>query len=329
MVNKLHDAIHEASVSVSASTSASGRCHVLIVDDIPDNIRVLAGILGTSYDIIFATNGKTAIEMATKYQPDLILLDIMMPDMDGFAVIAQLQEGAKTHEIPVIFVTAHQDSAIETAALEAGAVDFIPKPINPNIARARVHIHAKLVQQNKELKQLSAHYKKMADEFREQSIHDRLTGLYNRYHLKPVLNKEIARAQREAQALSLAMLDIDHFKEVNDLYGHAQGDAVLSDIGQLIQHRIRKSDTAFRHGGEEFMLVLPNTSATEALILCEDIRKLIASSAIGGMKKEAVKISIGIAQFEPTDDCVEDSIRRADQALYSAKNAGRNRVEIG
>lgn len=304
------------------------RFRILIVDDIPDNIQVLAGILGASYEISFATSGLQALDMARKNPPDLILLDVMMPGMDGFAVLEQLQHHPTTAEIPVIFVTAHPGSEAETSALEAGAVDFIPKPVNPSVARARVQVHARLVRRNRELQELSERYKTMADNFRELSIHDGLTGLYNRHYLDSLLSKEIARAQREEQPLSLAMLDIDHFKKINDMYGHARGDAVLSAMGKLIQGRIRKSDTAFRHGGEEFMLVLPNTALKDAQFLCEDIRGMIATQAIGGMEPEHVKVSIGIAERETNDNSGEDTIHRADLALYRAKNKGRNRVEI-
>ncbi len=304
------------------------RFSILIVDDSPDNIHVLSSILGADYQISFATNGALALEMVRKHAPDLILLDVMMPDMDGFAVMKQLQLDPITREIPVIFVTASQNSEAETSALEVGAVDFIPRPINPNVARARVHVHARLVRRTHELKELSARYKTMADKFRELSIHDGLTGLYNRHYLESLLTKEIARARREGQPLSLAMLDIDHFKKINDVYGHVKGDAVLSAMGKLIQGRIRKSDTAFRHGGEEFMLVLPNTPLSDAQLLCEDIREIIATQSVGGMEPSHVKVSIGIAQLQVTDTSGEDTIHHADLALYQAKNKGRNRVEI-
>ena len=304
------------------------RFSILIVDDSPDNIHVLSSILGADYQISFATNGALPLEMVRKHAPDLILLDVMMPDMDGFAVMKQLQLDPITREIPVIFVTASQNSEAETSALEVGAVDFIPRPINPNVARARVHVHARLVRRTHELKELSARYKTMADKFRELSIHDGLTGLYNRHYLESLLTKEIARARREGQPLSLAMLDIDHFKKINDVYGHVKGDALLSAMGKLIQGRIRKSDTAFRHGGEEFMLVLPNTPLSDAQLLCEDIREIIATQSVGGMEPSHVKVSIGIAQLQVTDTSGEDTIHHADLALYQAKNKGRNRVEI-
>jgi diguanylate cyclase (GGDEF)-like protein len=304
------------------------RFRILIVDDIPDNIQVLAGILGAGYEISFATNGPQALDMVCKNVPDLILLDVMMPDMDGFAVLKALQQNPTTCDIPVIFVTAHQGNEAETTALEAGAVDFIPKPINPSVARARVSIHARLVRRTHALQELSQRYKKMADNFRELSIHDGLTGLYNRHYLVSLLGKEIARAQREKQPLSLAMLDIDHFKKINDVYGHARGDAVLAAIGKLIQGRIRKSDTAFRYGGEEFMLVLPNTLLADAHFLCEGIREMIATQIVGGMDRQYVKVSIGIAQLGMEDDSGEETIHRADLALYQAKNKGRNRVEV-
>ena len=304
------------------------RFRILIVDDIPDNIQVLAGVLGADYEISFATSGMQALEMVDKYAPDLILLDVMMPDMDGFAVIQRLQENPATSEIPVIFVTAHQGNEAETMALEAGAVDFIPKPINPSVVRARVHVHARLVRRTRELQEVSSRYKQMADNFRELSMHDGLTGLYNRHYLDSLLNKEIARSQRGDLPLSLAMLDIDHFKKINDVYGHARGDAVLSEIGALLQGRIRKSDTAFRHGGEEFLLVLPNTTLLDAQSLCETLRQRIASEPIGGMERECVKVSIGIAQFAEQDSSGDATIQRADEALYQAKNNGRNRVEI-
>lgn len=309
-------------------SSTTERFRVLIVDDLPDNIQVLAGILGTNYEVFFATDGITALEVARMQRPDLILLDVVMPGMDGFEVIAQLQADTATQEIPVIFVTAHQGSEAESAALEAGAVDFIPKPVNPSVARARVRVHAKLARRNRELEELSARYKKMADNFRELSIHDELTGLYNRHYLEQLLHKEVALAKREDQALAIAMLDLDHFKEINDQYGHAAGDAVLSETGKLIQDRLRESDTAFRYGGEEFMLVLPATSAFEALQLCEDLRQLLSERAVGTLEVGQVHMSVGISQLRKEEHSEQDAIQRADQALYQAKKEGRNRVVV-
>ena len=306
----------------------SDRFHVLIVDDLPENIHVLAQILGSEYDISFATNGLSALKMVQTRPPSLMLLDVMMPEMDGFAVMARLQADPATRDIPVIFVTAQQGYEAETAALEAGAVDFIPRPINPSVVRARVRVQAKLLRKTRELLDLSVRYKKMADDFRELSIHDPLTGLYNRNHLLPLMAAEIAHADRDNTPLSVAMLDIDHFKQINDVHGHAQGDTVLAEMGRLIQRRLRKSDTAFRYGGEEFLLVLPQTELADAYGVCNEIRQRIATQSVGGMACGAVQLSIGIAQFLAPDCCAEQTIQRADQALYLAKNNGRNRVEV-
>lgn len=301
---------------------------VLIVDDVPDNIQVMAKILGARYDISFALDGATALQMVREQKPDVVLLDVVMPGMDGFEVIAQLQADDATREIPVIFVTAHQGSESETAALEAGAVDFIPKPVNPSVAKARVRVHAKLARRNRQLAELSLRYKKMADDFRELSIRDELTGLYNRHYMETLLNKETAWAAREGQGLTIAMLDLDHFKQVNDRHGHAAGDAVLADAAHLVSARLRESDSAFRYGGEEFMFVLPGTEANEARVLCEALRELFATSSIGGMAVGSVTMSIGIAQWRDGERPVA-VVQRADSALYQAKQAGRNRVMLG
>lgn len=304
------------------------RTRILIVDDVPDNIQVLAKALGSEYEVIFATSGAKALEIVDTQQPHLILLDVVMPEMDGFQVLEALKADHCTRKIPVIFVTAHQGTEAETAALDAGAVDFIPKPINPNVARARVRTHVKLARRTQELEALSLRYKKMADNFRELSIHDELTGLYNRHHLEPLLRKEVAHAERERSILTVAMLDLDNFKWINDHYGHAVGDLVLAETGHLLKERLRESDTAFRYGGEEFLLVLPDTTTLQAHLLCDELRKLFESHSIGKLDVGKITVSIGIAGLGEEKNPWESAIVNADLALYQAKRNGRNRVEL-
>lgn len=320
----------------------SNRHKVLLVDDVIENIQLLSGMLETEYEYFFAINGEHAVKLAQEHKPDLILLDVVMPGMNGYEVMTALRQDVTTEDIRVILVTAHHGDAAETAALDAGAVDFITKPVNPSVLRARVRTHTRLARRTQELQQLGTQYKTMAEQYQQLtskyeamaeqfhhlSIHDELTGLYNRHYLDSLLFKETARAMRAQQPMSLALLDLDRFKSVNDNDGQAAGDAVLAGVAGVIQARLRDMDTAFRYGGEEFLLVLPNTDHDSAYTLCDELRQLVADSQIANLAQGAVTMSVGIAQYHPGESPLKDTVSRADLAMYQAKDAGRNTVVI-
>lgn len=285
---------------------------VLIVDDVPANVQVLASCLKDKYHIKVATDGSRCLELiADKPVPDLILLDIEMPGMDGYEVCRQLKQNAETKNIPVIFVTANDQEEDEEKGLQLGAVDYITKPIRPSIVAARVNTHITL--------------KLQYDKLTAMAIYDQLTGLYNRYYLFIGANNKLAKARRHHLAVSLIMMDIDHFKHVNDQYGHPQGDIVLQAVSKIIVQHSREEDIAARFGGEEFIIILDHCDAESAQAKAEKYRSLIEAA-----KPEQIEVtsSFGVAQMNYDGETVDSLIKRADQALYQAKENGRNQVVL-
>lgn len=293
------------------------RPRILLVDDQPANIRLLNEVFRDDCDVLMATSGQQALDVCAVQCPDLILMDIVMPEMDGMEVLRRLKGSDLTSQIPVIFVTGHHDDEAEEAGLQAGAVDFIAKPIRPVIVRARVRTHLML--------------KYQSDLLRDMAIIDGLTGIPNRRRFDEVLNIEWQRCVREKQVLSLALIDIDFFKQFNDTYGHQAGDACLVSVAHALRASLnRPPDLLARYGGEEFVCLLPQTTADGAIHvaneLLESVRRLNIAHATS-KAANVVTISVGVSTIQPTvaGDCAQ-SLRLADEALYRAKHSGRNTV---
>ena len=288
----------------------STKAVILIVDDVPTNVQALALLLKEEYVIKVATSGVRALELAGQGPiPDLILLDVQMPDMNGYDVLKLLKENSDTAQIPIIFVTGKDTVEDEEYGLQLGAVDYIAKPIRPSIVKARVKTHITLKQQH--------------DQLVGMATHDQLTGLYNRHYLSDALSKKVAHAKRHGELLSVMIVDIDHFKNVNDTFGHLMGDLILKAVAGTMQDSARKEDIAARFGGEEFIMVLDNCTAHDALIKAEHLR-----SKIQRLHPEdiAVTASFGVVQLDEDTQRYEDLLKNADMALYMAKEEGRNRV---
>jgi len=284
---------------------------VLIADDAPSNIQLLAGLLKDNYQIKVATGGERCIELAqAESQPDLILLDIQMPDLDGYEVCQRLKSQETTQAIPIIFVTGKDQDADEELGLSMGAVDYITKPYSPAIVEARVATHIILKQQS--------------DALRNLAMRDQLTGLYNRHFLIDVAAKKISYTHRHKQALCLIMADIDHFKAVNDERGHAVGDAVLRDVGEIFLKEVRSEDVVARFGGEEFVFLLGACKQEEGIKKAERVRQTLEVSRVQGL---TITASFGLACLTNGEDFTS-LLNRADVALYEAKRKGRNRVEV-
>lgn len=285
---------------------------VLIVDDAPSNIQLLAGLLKSSYQIKIATGGQRCLELAqADPPPDLILLDIQMPDMDGYEVCRRLKKNDNTRQIPVIFVTGNDQAEDEELGLSLGAVDYITKPYSAAIVEARIATHITLKQQS--------------DELRRLAMHDQLTGLYNRHFLIDVAAKRISQAHRHKQALCVLMIDIDHFKTVNDEHGHSVGDAVLREVAAIVKQQSRNEDVVARFGGEEFVILLDNCDLANGAKKAELLRASLVDSAIEGLR---VSASFGLAQLDDNSEGFDELLHRADEAVYKAKSNGRNRVEL-
>ena len=292
------------------------RPRILIVDDVPENIEVLGEILADNYDIQCAFSGPEALELAVD-RPDLILLDVLMPGMDGFEVCACLKANAATAEIPVIFITAKNNPEAEIAAFAAGAVDFITKPVNPVTARARIQTHLTLKQQK--------------DLLRAQAMVDGLTGIANRRFFDERLLAEWRHLQRHQRPLALLMIDIDHFKAYNDHYGHQAGDNCLRRVATTLGASMQRAhDLAARYGGEEFVCMLPECDLEAAATKAEAVRLAVATLAIphaASPSGDQVTLSIGVAAAIPSLQTHPDTlVSAADAQLYQAKVEGRDRV---
>ncbi|MBK6472545.1 MAG: diguanylate cyclase [Betaproteobacteria bacterium] len=289
---------------------------LLVVDDQPANIQALYQAFSADHQVMMATGGEQALKLATTKQPDLILLDVVMPGMDGHEVCLRLKADAATRDIPVIFVTAHSDEAAETQGLALGAVDFISKPINPAIVRARVKTHLTL--------------KAQADLLRQWVYVDGLTGVRNRRGFDEQLTAEWGRAARDGSALSVILLDVDFFKRYNDHYGHQAGDACLRAVAGFLRQAVKRpGDLVARYGGEEFVCLLPGTPLEDALTFARQLGAGVEALALAHAQSTVspvVTVSLGVcATSGKQPGSAEALLRAADAQLYAAKAAGRNR----
>jgi diguanylate cyclase (GGDEF)-like protein len=290
---------------------------LLIVDDQPANIEILHGLFKEDCTVCMATSGADALLFCQNRQPDLILLDVVMPDMDGYEVCARLKADPLTQDIPIIFVTGQTDPMEEARGLQAGGVDFIAKPFHAVVVRARVRTHLLL--------------KHQSDQLRTMALLDGLTGVANRRHFDATLQAEWRRCARAGQPLALIMLDVDFFKAYNDQYGHQSGDACLQSIAALLKDRLGRShDMVARYGGEEFACILPDTFLEGAIHKAQTLEQAVrglgiahAASAVA----DVVTVSLGVAVANPAHgEDVARLIACADGQLYQAKQSGRGTV---
>ncbi len=302
---------------------------VLIVDDQVANLKMLLTFLQDhGYTVRIAESAKRALQVLESYTPDCILLDIMMPDVNGFALCRTLKSNPETADIPVIFMSALDAIEDKIEGFEVGGVDYITKPFQDVEVLARVNTHITLRHQKLELERTQTTLLLQTERLERLAITDELTGLHNRRCLKLVLDRECQRGTRhDTYYLSCLALDIDHFKRVNDTYGHDIGDKVLQKFSSILLDGIRSTDSCFRVGGEEFIIILPETDTSGAWKTAEKIRLCIAEEQFYTVEYP-VTVSIGIATIHQKH--VEKSaalMNSADRALYRAKANGRNRTE--
>ena len=293
------------------------RATVLIVDDEIANIEIMNAALEDKYEVCFATSGEQAIEIAKSVLPDLILLDVLMPGMDGYEVCTTLKQDQLLADVPIIFSTGLDDQDAEARGLSLGAIDYITKPIQPIILNARVRNHIEL--------------KRLRDQLAELAVTDALTGISNRRHLEQVLKTETARLARTGDWLSFIMIDIDFFKLFNDTYGHPVGDRCISMVAAALNRAVRRAaDLSARYGGEEFACVLPGADPAAALVVATDIQAQVRSLGIPHMTSAIssyVTVSVGVASARCLPGMSPDLwIQKADEQLYASKSEGRNRV---
>ncbi len=319
------------------------RFKILIVDDVPKNIQVAASILQESgYQMAFAQNGPTAVSMAKNKRFDLILLDIMMPEMDGFEVCRQIRDRVSNREVPIIFLTAKEDADSIIKGFELGAVDYLTKPFNGAELVARVKTHLELYRSKKELMsanrrlsreiaeriKVEEELQRSKEEYRDLSNHDSLTGFYNTRYLYNAVEALITECQSSGEPFSLIFLDIDNFKNVVDTHGHLNGSRALAEVAGTIKNCLTTPAYGVAYGGDEFVVVLPGHDHPNALEKAEDIRsKMLATTYLpkvnNGVHLEA---SFGVSTYPDDATDIKTLLAKADQAMFHVKSEGKNAV---
>ena len=304
-------------------SAPADRGRILVVDDNQDNIEIIATRLRfRGYDILEASDGQQALALVRESAPDLILLDVMLPDIDGYEISRRIKGADDLPFIPIILVTARDSTQDKVAGLDAGADDYLTKPINFPELEARVRSMLRIKRLQDELEEKNRELERL-------SISDGLTGLYNHRHIHGLLYEEYERVERTKDCMSVAMFDLDRFKSVNDTYGHQAGDRVLVELAEILRESARDIDRLGRYGGEEFMALLPETCIDDAAVFVERVRREVARRPfdIGRAEPLRMTLSAGVATYpHELIDNVETLVKLADEALYAAKAAGRDRV---
>ncbi len=290
---------------------------ILVVDDEKSNINVLSKILGDTYKMLVTKNGETALKLAHEKTPDLILLDIVMPEMSGFEVLVALKNSEVTRAIPVIFITGLDSAKDEAKGFLLGAVDYITKPFDNTVVKARVSTHVQIVSMMRTIEKLT--------------MLDPLTNIPNKRKFYEKLTAEWEKATISKTQISLIMVDIDYFKKYNDTYGHPQGDVLLKALAKILKDEVSsQAEQIARFGGEEFVILLNGCDSDTTFALAEKLRVVVGGTKIpfsGDNSLTNVTISAGVVMAQPSDgNTIEDLISRVDIALYTAKASGKNRV---
>ncbi|MBW2058949.1 MAG: diguanylate cyclase [Deltaproteobacteria bacterium] len=287
---------------------------VLIVDDVHDTVEIIKKLLEyEGYQVLTAYTGEEGVRIALEEDPDVVVLDINLPGIDGNEALRQIHN--KNPDQSVIMLTAYANVDNTIQALKDGAVDFIRKPFENDHL---VYVIQKCVENTRIIQEK----RRLEEEIRRLSVTDDLTGLYNHRHFFNTLEAELTRARRQKHRLALLMFDLDNFKEYNDIYGHLEGDKVLTRIGEIVVHCIRNNvDTGYRYGGDEFAIILIGVDLNQALDIAERLRAMIEKAELG-----TITVSIGLAEYAGEMDA-ETFVKAADDALYLAKSSGGNRVQ--
>jgi two-component system, cell cycle response regulator len=295
---------------------------VLLVED-SAAIRALVRrmLVAGGHTVVEAARGADALALCREQQPDVVLLDVEMPGMSGWDVLAAMKADPGLRDVPVVFLTGRSDTADMVDGLRLGAHDYLRKPCEPTELLARVQAAARVKRLQDELRQRN-------EELDLVSRTDALTGLRNRRHVEEYLTKLVSLARRNVEPIAVLIVDIDHFKSVNDGHGHDAGDAVLREVAGRMVDSVRLEDMVGRWGGEEFLVVLPNTAAQGAAELAERLRQVVAGEPCPLPDGGAVPVTISLGCAASVIDDAATLVRSADAAMYEAKESGRNRVVV-
>jgi diguanylate cyclase (GGDEF)-like protein len=314
---------------------------ILVVDDDKLNrIKLSVNLQEAGCEVVLAENGAQALELLYSQPFDTVLLDLMMPVMDGFAVLEQVRAHETLRHVPIIVISAEEDLGSVVQCIEMGAADYLAKPFNSVLLRARINaclqkkhlrdreieLYTELELRYQQLQELHEKVREQAGMLKELSIRDGLTGLYNRRHFDEQAALIFAQACRYDRPLTIMIGDIDYFKRVNDRFSHAVGDEVLGCVARILQDSTRESDIVARYGGEEFVIALAETPLTQACSLCEKLRNRIEAHPWQEIHPElCVTMSMGLSADRSLGS-FEKMVAAADKKLYEAKSSGRNRV---
>jgi len=298
---------------------------ILIADDDGMSRRLLAKTLEREgYEVISVGNGRLALQqLSLPDGPRLALIDWMMPEMDGLGVCLEIRKHHERPYVHIILLTSRGSKQDVVAGLEAGADDYLTKPWDPGELTARLRVGQRILQ-------LEDRLVEARDSMRFKATHDHLTSLFNRGIILDLLSRELSRTRREEGCTVVMLGDLDHFKGVNDTYGHLVGDEVLREVSRRLLASVRSYDFVGRYGGEEFLIILNNCAASKAIVRAEEVRNAIAKHAVQTIRGPLpITMSLGIFASRDWDLClVEDILREVDLALYAAKAEGRNRVRL-
>ncbi len=306
------------------------KAKILFVEDSTTQGNTIKSFLEKSgYDVTWVQEGKSAIKTAKTEPFDIILLDLILPDIDGYEVCRWLRVNQNTRGIPIIMLTVKDSKTDMVAGLESGANDYLPKPFNEIELNARIYACLRTKALQDELRQKNQELERLLERVEVLAMTDPLTDLLNRRRFETLLETEIRRTLRYKTPLSCLMIDIDHFKNINDEYGHEVGDSVLHEISQILKKSFREVDVLARWGGEEFIVLLPQTNQEGAYTSASRILKAISSHQFKPIPDKPISVSIGVSSApDPAIKAGEDLINQADLAMYEAKIKGRNRLEI-
>ena len=306
--------------SINNQQSTTINPKVLVIDDEEDILALMTDTLEEEdYEVVTACNGAEGIEQFEKCRPDLVITDVKMPIKNGLEVLTEIKKISA--DVDVILLTGHSDEATAIECLRSGAYDYLLKPLED------IDILLTAITRALDKRKLEKKNRELVKELEELAIRDPLTGLYNRRHLHTRLDEEIARAERYRNTFCIVMLDIDHFKAVNDTYGHPFGDYVLKKLGEIIRGSLRNVDSLYRYGGEEFFILMPETAREGAEIVVNRSMTAISEYVFSCDGQEMnVTVSMGVSIFPDQANDQRGLISLADQALYRAKETGRDRV---